>query len=85
MYIFFFSLFYQLAYKTKFTICNTILIYIIYGDRTIIAIISCDLRRRITRHFFITFVAIDYMYERLFSYYASKQAPEINDTTLSDK
>jgi hypothetical protein len=71
MYIFFFSLFYQLAYKTKFTICNTILIYIIYGDRTIIAIISCDLRRRI-RHFFITFVAIDYINDYFLIMQASK-------------
>jgi hypothetical protein len=44
-----------------------LLIYTICGDRTIIAIIICDLRRRI-RHFFITFaVAIGYVYERSFS------------------
>jgi hypothetical protein len=33
---------------------GTVLIYINYGDRTIIAIIICDVRRRI-RHLFITF------------------------------
>jgi hypothetical protein len=38
----------------KFTICNT---YIIYGDRTIIAIIMCDVRRRI-RHLFNTFAVV---------------------------
>jgi hypothetical protein len=53
-----------------------LLIYIIYGDRTIIAIIICDVRQRIHHFFFvldiffITFaVAIDY-YERSYSYYA---------------
>jgi hypothetical protein len=36
-----------------------LIIYIIYGDRTIIAIIICDVRRRI-RHLFITFaIAMD--------------------------
>jgi hypothetical protein len=59
---------------------NYVLIYIIYGDRTIIAIIICDVRRRI-RRFFITFaVAIDYMNVRFLIMH--QKSPEINDTTF---
>jgi hypothetical protein len=55
---------------------NYVLIYIIYCDRTIIAITICDIRRRI-RHFFITFaVAIDYMN----AHFLIMQ--QINDTAL---
>jgi hypothetical protein len=46
----FYSIFYQLANKTRnllFAIHLLILIITIYGDRTIIAIIIWDVRRRI--------------------------------------
>jgi hypothetical protein len=75
----FYSIFYQLANKTRNLLFSIqLLIYLIYGDRKIIAIIICHVRRRI-RHFFNPFaVVLDMsswcccyrLYERTFSYYA---------------